>query len=289
MDNQPIPTPMPTPAKKKSPLILVFILGAIAIAATIASVIIFNTTQQVDYEATYQLAKDVKSQVGQVAYETDCANVLNFAKSRSPEMEKYNSYIHGCETISDKITQLQTILEKLGASTGIKNDSELRTKYEDFQKSLSAAIPDTENLKQQLQLYQAWHEFIISEHALVVAKANEQVIKAVAQPLLDSGNATLRQYGEGWLEKTLAYAAAAWAYNNSNSSLSSAARRALKQDATDKNNAKTEWIKANEPDILALGNLDFSQLRTLGSEFDQIYETIKTKYMESDDSLILLY
>lgn len=289
MDNQPIPTPTPLPAKKKSPLVLGLVFGAIAIVVIVTGVIIFNTTQKVDYEETYQLTKDVKSQVSQVAYETDCANVLNFTKSRSPEMTKYNSYIKGCETIGEKFAKLQTAIEQLGAATGIKNDSELRATYEDFQNSLHSAVPDTENLKQQLKLYQAWHEFVISEHALMIAKADTSAIKAVAQPLLDSDNATLRQYGEGWLEQTMAYAEAAWAYNNSNSSLSSATRRALKQEATNKNTARTEWVKANEPDILELGGLDFSQLRALGPKFDQIYETIKSKYMESDDSLILLY
>lgn len=102
MDNQPIPTPTPLPAKKKSPLVLGLVFGAIAIVVIVTGVIIFNTTQKVDYEETYQLTKDVKSQVSQVAYETDCANVLNFTKSRSPEMTKYNSYIKGCETIGEK-------------------------------------------------------------------------------------------------------------------------------------------------------------------------------------------
>lgn len=285
MNNQ----PAPLPPKKKSPLLLGIILGAIAIVVIITGVVIFSTTQKVDYEETYQLAKDVKSQVSQVAYDTDCANILNFAKSRSPEMTKYNSYVQGCETIGEKFAQLQTAVEQLGASTGIKNDSELRAAYEDFQTSLRAAVPNTENLKQQLKLYQAWHEFVMAERTLVIAKVDAPAIKAVAQPLLDSSNTTLRQYGEGWLEKTMAYAEAAWAYNNSSSNLGSATRRALKQEATDKNNARTEWIKTNEPDILELDNLDFSQLRALGPKFDQIYEAVKSKYLESDDSLILLY
>ncbi len=291
MDSQPLPTPAqtPLPSKKKTPLAFGLILGAVAIVTIVTGVVIFNTTKKVDYEETYQLAKDVKSQVSQVAYETDCANVLNFAKSRSPDIEKYNSYIQGCETIGEKFAKLQTSVEQLGSSTGVKNDSELRAAYEDFQNSLRLAVPNTDNLKQQLRLYQAWHEFVMSERALMIAKADESAIKAVAQPLLDSGNTTLQQYGEGWLEKTLAYAEAAWTYNNSGGNLNSAARRALKQEATNKNNEQTEWVKANEPDILELGGLDFSQLRALGSKFDQIYETIKNKYMEGDDSLILLY
>lgn len=292
MDNQPImaPTPATTPPKKKSPLVLGLIIGACVIVAIVAGVVVFSLTHTVDYEEAYQLARDVKSQVGQVAYETDCANVINFAKSRNPEVAKYNSYVQGCAAIEEKIAQLQTAADKLGTSSGIKNDSELRTAYGEFQESLNAAAPDIESLKEQLKLYQTWHEFVISDDKLLIAKADEATIKAVAQPLLDSDNTTLRQYGEGWLEKTLAYAKAAWAYNDSfNSTNSNATRRALEQEATSKKSERAEWIKTNEPDILELGGLDLGKLQALRSQFDKIYEVIKTKYMDSDDSILFLY
>lgn len=265
------------------------LIGGGVTGVVVAGVLVFGMTRKVDYEESYQMAKETKTQVTAVSSEFDCANVVNFVDKPSPDMSEYNGLVEKCPTINKKLKELERALEKLGGTSGVKNDSENQAQLEKIQAALKAATADMEDLAKKLKPYQAWHEFRLLERELMIAKADEVMVYAVAQPLLNSDNATLRSYGEGWLEKTLAYAQAAWAVNSSNYSLDSSARNALKQEARAKDEELKAWIKANKPDMDVVGELNLKNLHMIGGEFDKLYELIRVKCMENSDSIKVLY
>lgn len=57
------------------------LVGAAAVGAFVVGM-----AGRVDYEESYQVAKEAKVQVAAVAYENNCANVVNFADEYSPNM-----------------------------------------------------------------------------------------------------------------------------------------------------------------------------------------------------------
>ncbi len=63
---------------------LLFGGGLVGVAAVGAFVV--GMAGRVDYEESYQVAKEAKVQVAAVAYENNCANVVNFADEYSPNM-----------------------------------------------------------------------------------------------------------------------------------------------------------------------------------------------------------
>ncbi len=282
MTGQPMgPVKQPMDPAKKRKIILGVSLGVGGVVLLAVGIIVAMMLMKVDYGESYRIAKELKPEVYELAHNTDCANVLNFVDSASTDLTKYDGFVEGCKSLGDGIDDA---VKKLGNSAGVKRNNEINTQYKKFQETLETVVPDKTVLEEKLALYQAWHKFEVLKRDLRVANSTDAEIQATAQALIDSGNTVLKEYGEGWLEKSMAYAQAARAYNAASYNDGIEQKTALRKEADQKRNEQSDWVKEHQPKITELVDLKFDSLAKIYDEFDRLYEMITDQYEQNYDS-----
>lgn len=259
-----------TKANKKIVLGVCLGIGAL-ILLTVGSFVLVMLTR-VDYSESYRAARDLKTYISKIANNTDCENVIYYADSSWVSEKAYAKYIENCKKSTTRDDEL---VEALGDSSAVRKDSKISAQFDKFKSAYETAVSDQTDLTDQLDLYQAWHKFIVLSGDLSM-KSSEKDFRSAIEPLQKSGNSTLENYAEGWLEHTLAYRQAYDAYW-SNSSAGSAERDAMNaaQDALD------DWIDDNEIDMTEIADLDSSDTDDLIDEFDTLYDLIAEAYEEN--------
>lgn len=281
MNGQMMPGQMPglvkkpmDPAKKRK-IILGIGLGVGGVVVLIVGVVVALTMLKVDYGESYRIARSLKPEVYDLAYDTNCANVLNFVKSEYTDLTKYDSYVEACKILGDGIDDE---VRKLGDSAGVKRNSEINTQYKKFQEILDKAVPDKTVLEEKLALYQAWHKFEVLKGELQASKSSDAEIRSTAQVLIGSGNSVLKEYGEGWLEKSLAFAQATRAYDAVSYNDGIEQKSALLKEMNQKRNEQSTWAKEHEPDIIEVVGLEFDSMIKVYDEFEKLYDMIADEY-----------
>lgn len=281
------PQAMPTskqpmnPAKKKK-LILGITLGVGGVIVAVIAVVVVSMLMRVDYGESYRVAKELKPKVAALNHNYDCSSVVNDVAKTYATATTYDGYIAGCLGAMEGVDGL---VAQLGQTPGVKRNQELKAQYERFQEAIGAVLPDEEELKQRLNVYQVWHNFVVAVDDLRISTSSDAEIQNAAKILTESGNEILAKYGAGWLEKTLAYVQAYRAYTNSTVSYFSDEYRALKVDRDNKQTEQKNWIAENKPDIAEVGGLSFGSTAKMYTEFTKLYDMITELYEENyDDS-----
>ncbi len=273
----PQPKPPMDPAKKKRLItIILLIFGGLAIA--IVAIILFVIMSKIDYSASYQSAKDLKSVIYSLG-SSDCTNITDRVDSTYTNDKTYNNYISTClATIQD----INKYSDELQNTDAVKKNKDIKTQFERYQEIKNIVVPTTDDFTAKTNLYSAWHGFTYNAEKLSASKASDADLQHTANFLINSGNEQLKTYGEGWLEKTLAYVHAYQAYNAA--SYSDPNRSQLRQTRDDLKNDRSTWITANRPNLSTLTSLDFSKSKQLTNEFSKLYDLIKEGYEENYDS-----
>lgn len=282
---QPQPQVMPkqpmNPAKKKK-LILGIALGVGGVIVAVIAVVVVSMLLKVDYGESYRVAKELKPKIAKLNYNYDCSNVVGDVSSTYITVATYDGYVTGCLAATEGVDEL---VVQLGQTPGVKRNQELKAQYERFQETVGAVLPDEEELKQRLNIYQVWHNFVVAIDDLYASTSSDAEIQNTAKILTESGNEILAKYGAGWLEKTLAYVQAYRAYDNSTVSYFSDEYRALKADRDNKQTEQKNWIAENKPDIAEVGGLSFGSTSKMYTEFTKLYDMITDLYERNyDDS-----
>lgn len=265
------------PAKKKK-LILGLSLGIGGAVVAIIAIVVVITLMKADYGESYRVAKDLKPKVSSLNSNYDCSRVVDYVSSTYTKEATYNGYIDGCATVAEGVDEM---VAKLGQTSGVKRDKELKAQYERFQEAIGTVLPNEDELRQRLNVYKAWHKFVTMVDDLSASKSSDAEVQNAAKILTESGNEVLAKYGAGWLEKTLAYVQAYRAYYNA--SYSDSNRSNLRTVANDKQTEQKNWVAANKPDITEIGGLSFENSSKMYAEFTKLYDMITELYERNYD------
>ncbi len=265
----------PMSPEKKRKIILGVCLGVGGVVLAIVGVIVAIVLLKVDYGPAYLAAKGLDEKIYDVYQNYDCENAVDYVKSTYRSVEDYAGYVSGCKLATDGVG---TLIDELGMTAGVKRDDEIAAQYERFKEAYDAAMPDTSTLGAKLDVYAAWHKFVYLVDDLSYGDADAEFTTA-ANALINSGNETLKTYGEGWLAKSLEVSHAYTAYDST--SYSDSNRSTLRTTYNDLRSALTEWVAQNKPDILTVVPLEFTETSTMYNEWTKLYDLISETYEQN--------
>lgn len=264
------------PAKKKK-LIIGFSIGGAVLALGIAAAIIIPILLRVDYAPAYATAKELKPKLYDIYYSYNCEYVVDYVDSVYTSTKSYAEYIEGCkEVYSSDTTELVTKLEN---TDGVKRNNEISTAFAKFKVEYDTLSSD-DSLAAKLDLWQARHNFVYAADDLSYSSSSDAEFTAAANYLINSGNDSLKTYGEGWLERALVVAAAYRAYRAASWQTSSQ----LYSEYNNKKSELSDWIAANRPDINTVAPLNFDNTSKMYSEFTKLYDLISATYEQNYNS-----
>lgn len=264
--------PKPPKSHKKAIIGALIATGAIIVVAVVCIVIVLAT--RVDYSESYHAVRDLRTHINKIASNSDCENVVDYADSSWLSEKAYDKYIDGCKKTTNRDDEL---VQRLGDTAAVRKDSAISKQFDKFKTAYDAAIPNEADLTEKLDLYRAWHKFVILSDDLTT-KSSEKDFQSAIEPLKNSGNDTLKSYGEGWLEHALAYRSAYNAYWD-NSKAGNTEREAMDK-AED---AFEDWMDDNAVDMTKVAELDTADTDDLRTEFEDLYDLIVEAYEENYD------
>ena len=264
------------PAKKKKIILVVSICSGIAILG-IAAAIIIPILLRVDYGPAYAAAEELKPKIYDIYHSYDCEYVIDYVDSSYTTTKKYSEYIENCKKVYNSETD--ELVSKLENTDGVKRNNEIKAEFDKFKTEyVSLSSGNSDELDTKLNLWQARHNFVVAADGLSTSSSDAEYT-AAANYLINSGNDTLKTYGEGWLERRIAINAAyrAWwnaSYSNPNYSQ-------LREDYNNKKNEYSDWLAANKPDIKTVAPLNFDDTSKMYSEFTKLYNLISKTYEQN--------
>ncbi|MDO4611684.1 MAG: hypothetical protein Q4B34_02390 [Candidatus Saccharibacteria bacterium] len=275
----PKPPKQPMDPKKKKKIIIGVSVGVgVAIAAIVAVVLVLILTR-VDYSESYKQAKAMDEAVSDLYLDSDCENVVYYANSTYTSVSNYDGYVSGCKSAGEGLSEK---VAALGNTSGISRDEELKALYDKFKEKYAAAMPeDSATLAAKLDVYAAWHKYIYLVDDIYLGDP-ESEITAAANALINSGNETLKEYGEGWQEKTLALFRAYETYDNAPYSADN--KSALREEYQTKRSEQSAYVSANKPTISEVVPLNFSSTSEMYEAWEKLFAGIAEKYQENYNS-----
>ena len=287
--NQPYPQPMPMmkppkqpmdPAKKKRIILIVSLVSGLAVAGIVAAVLI-PILLKINYGPAYQTAKELKPNIYEIYQSYDCEYVIDYVDSSYTSTKTYGEYIEGCKEVYSSKTD--DLIAKLENTDGVKRNSEIKNQFDKFKTEYSAiSAGNSEELAGKLALWQAWHNMKVAANDLDYSSSSDAEFTTAANYLINSGNDTLKTYGENWLEKSLEVAAAYRTYRNT--SWSSSDYNTNRNNYNNKRNELSDWVATNKPDINAIAPLSFDDTYKMYSEFNKLYDLIARTYEQNYNS-----
>lgn len=264
------------PKTKKKIIMWSCIGGGIFIAVSIIA-IIFSLVFRIDYGASYRKAEEVMDELSDLSNNTNaCSRVASYVNSTWTNEKTYNDYVSDC---LDSLEHDDSKIIELGKTSGVKRDKDIKAQYDKFKKAYDQAFPDQSGVEETLKVYKAWHTFVIKSSAASSAIQDDDAYRKAADALKESGNDTLIEYADGWLERGLAYSKAYREYMEGADKGSSAARTAM----TEARASLRSYINQNEPDIEDIVEFGPGDISDVYSAFKKLYNMISDAYEENYD------
>lgn len=267
--------PMDPAVEKK--IILGAIIGGATVVVGVIAIVVISLLTRVDYGETYRVAKELSPEITAFAQNTSCTRVLDYVDSQYTTVTTYNDYVSSCLSAGSEIDGL---IEKLGATSGVKRNKEIKEVFDKFSEGVSQTLPNAEELEEKLAMYRAWHEYVYLEDDVRFSDTNAE-LQAVAAPLIDSGNEVLKTYGEGWLTSVLAVATAYREYDGL--SYSDSNKTTARQKYQELQASHKTWMAENKPNIKTMAALNFENTSKLYDAWTKLYDLIRETYEENYD------
>ena len=274
------PPKQPMDPKKKKAIILTVSIVSGVVVLGIALAIILPIILRVDYATAYKTAKELKPYIYDIYESYDCEYVTDYVDESYITDKEYGEYVEKCkEVYNSKVNDLVNQLEN---TDGVRRNDEIKNQFGKFKNEYTAlSSGNVDELSNKLSLWQAWHSFHIAVDDLSYSDTDSEFTIA-GNYLINSGNDTLKTYGDGWLEWSLAIAAAYRAYNNA--SWSSPDYQSLRDAYNNKKAEFKDWIAVNKPDINAVAPLKFDDTSKMYTEFDRLYTLVADTYENNYNS-----
>ncbi len=196
-NNVSAPAPLSTNKKRRWPLIVIIALIIIAVGAGVLALVLSGSSNRVskkDAEKLYEL-------LGWVGYTTQCAQVVDNVDNLERTVKQYDGYIEECKNNTDETIQLMTKL------SGLSSNSEYQNLYTALKNAVDENVVHGETLESDLAIYKIWNNWIRSLQNITYYQTAEDIDEQ-ANPLIESNNETLAEYGASWAEKRKALVAA---------------------------------------------------------------------------------
>lgn len=265
-----------SPATKKK-IILGCVIGGIGLVLGIVAAIVIPMLLKINYGETYKIAKELKPKIYEIYRNYDCDYVIDYVSSTYTTPKSYSGYIENCKKAYG--SAVNDLVNQLGDSDGVKKNDEIKNQFDKFKAEYSSlSAGDAEALAEKLSLWQAVHDFTYAVDDLTMSSPDSG-FKTAANYLIESGNDTLKAYGEGWLERVLGVTAAYRAYQSSPWQTSAEAYT----EYNNKSREFSDWRSANSPSISTVAPLDFSDSSRMYSEFSTLYDLIVKTYEKNYD------
>lgn len=268
------------PAKKKK-IILIIVIVSLVLIVGIALAIILPIVLRVDYSSTYSTAKELKPKIYDIYSSSSCEDVVDYVTSDYADIKEYSDYIEKCKKVYG--SSADDLVTKLENTDGVKRNNEIKAQFDKFKSEYTAlSAGDNETLSAKLDLWQARHNFYYTTTELKYGSSSDAEFTRAANYLIESGNDSLKTYGEGWLERSLAISAAYRAWDNTGYFDSNKSQ--LYNDYNNKKKELSDWAAENKPDINTIAPLNFNDTSKMYSEFGTLYDLITATYEENYNS-----
>ena len=260
------------------PSAIVLIIGGFVVYASITGM--FKT----DYGSTYLSSKDLKNEMQKIRSDANCDKVVEYVSNQYTANDTYNEYVNGCRLVAEGVSD--EIVAKIGDTSAVLRDEEVRRRYETLKTALKAAKTENGEVNETLKRYSIWHEWIKAEAAtdkLYGDSWPDQDLNKAAAILTDSGIDEYKEYGEKWYEKKKVLADAANAYYHPAPSAIIADLHAIMKAAE---NDFYNFKKENELDVTELFPLELVDTAKLYAKFEEFYNYVKDAYQDNYDPAI---
>lgn len=276
---QPMNTPKPqkqpmNPATKKK-IIKYSVIGVCAVVMLAVAGVVISIVTRVDYGPAYNAAKELRTKVRDINSDSNCQYAVEYVDSAYTSDATYSGYVEKCKLLTDDVDDL---INKLGDTAGVKRNKEIENKFQVFKTDFYASMPDAGALSQKLDLYVAWHKYTVLLDSFTISKLTEAELTNAASILINSGNETLKDYGEGWLEITLAYLRAYQAYEAA--SYTDPNKSTLRNERDQASSAQRLWVSQNKPSIKTVAPIELQSTTKMYSDFNSLYSLISDAYEE---------
>ena len=271
------------PKKKKTIIIWSVIGGVVGVAALASAIILIPMLTRVDYKETYSIASQINSFMDDFYYDyDDCVDVVEDADDDWVGVSSYSSYVSDCKSI---LTPANVeLVKKLSQSSGVQRDEEIKLIFSKFATEFNKAVPSVDaDLSSKLDIYDSWHKFIYYAVDMSFYSNDASKINTYADYAINSGNDTLKAFGESWKEKALDVAAAYKAYDEATSDYSG-----LYSTYTTKRDELDDWMEANLPKVTELIPLSFEDNAwEIDDAWEDAYDAIYNKFLLNGASDLL--
>lgn len=266
-------------SRKKKKIITGVLVGVGMVAVIGVAVAVVMSMMKANYGETYRSAKELSPKISDFVNSTDCKYVMEYVNSAYITMESYQGYAESCMSVGDGLSEA---VEKLGETSGVKKNKEIKAQFEKVSEGLAEILPNDDELRAKINVDLAWHEFVLAANDLNYQTVSDAEIKAAAKALIESGNDALKIYGEGWEERTLQQAQAYRDYYNL--PYSDPNRNVKRTEYNNLDQANKDWRAANVPDYKTMGGIDLSGRDKLYKEFSTLRAMIAEEYEKNYDS-----
>lgn len=260
----------------------ILITIVVVVAALVIGIIVkvgFDSVLSGGYGASYRVAKNLQPRLANANQSSSCQYALDYAKSEYVDRKTYNSYIDTCK---DLVTGVSALVTELGETPGVLWNNEISAQYKNFKELYDTTFPEgaSENLASALQLYQTWHDYALAVDVLSVESEDAEFQQA-ADILRSSGNKTLEQYGEEWLQKQLEYVHAYQAYRDL--SYTDPGKEDARAAVEERRNELKSWREDHSPDVTMLEVMTVPDTKPMYESFTKLYELIRAAYEKHYD------
>ena len=270
---RPLKQPMDS-AKKRRIIIIVSIISALVVIGIVLAIVL-PMVFRVDYSTAYNTVNELQPKIYDIYQSYDCEYVIDYVDSSYTSTKTYDEYIEGCKEVYNSETD--DLINKLENTDGVKRNEEIKAQFGKFKNEyVVLSTGNAEELDHKLSLWQARHNFVVAADDLSYSSSDAEFTTA-ANYLINSGNDTLKTYGEGWLERKLDIAAAYRAYDGASWSNYSN-YKALRDVYNNKKNEFSDWLAANKPDINTVAPLSFGDTSKMYTEFNRLDDLISETY-----------
>lgn len=241
---------------------------------------VFNLIPKVaktNYSETYRMAKKLRVEVQQLKNDASCENVEAYVNSAITKAKDYAEYLEKCKVVGQEVPEMLDILEK---TEGIKQDAVLGEQFMKFKKIFKKITErDNQKLARNLKLYRVWHDFVLSSDKVSGLNQADADLVAAVDPLINSGNEKLKNYGETWAVKKMAAAKADREYHAN--VLNPDLKDKLLKKKTDKEGEYNRWVSAYKPSMSEVAPLETIDTLSLYNEYEKFYKLVKETYQQN--------
>jgi len=170
--------------------------GLLAISAVVA--VLVPQMLAPNYTKMYDSSVELQDALSEYFYSSACHDVAFYVDNYySVDAEEYNEYIEECKKDASKVYEAVATFE---AESEVSRDSEINSLYQNFKKAFDEKAPAQDKLESTLKVYAAAHDFVVGMNDFDTSSGTIPTVeefKKVTDTLVNSGDATLKEFGEG--------------------------------------------------------------------------------------------